>query len=76
MRHTRNHLEKRFSDSQLKALDHHLFESPFEVSPRQIVIVIEVDHQIEDRFNVVSSGLVVSSARVKRGEHEVSREER
>ena len=52
---TRNHFEKLFGDFELQPLDYHLFEVAFDVTPRQVVVVVQVDHHVEYRFYVVSA---------------------
>ena len=44
----------------------------FEVGPRQFLVVDEVDEHVECRLDVVSTRLVVATARVERCEQEVS----
>ena len=51
-----------------------MFESAFEVSPRKVVIIVEVDEHVKQGLDVVTPRFIVSPAGVERGEHEVSRE--
>ncbi len=70
----RYHLEQLLSHFELQALNHHLLECALEISPWEVIIVVEVDHKVEDGFDVISPRFVVTAAWIERGEHEVARE--
>jgi hypothetical protein len=57
-----DHLKQRFCDFELEPLDYHLLKGAFEISPRQVTFVKQIDYQIENRLDVVPSRFVISTA--------------